>query len=45
MLGLGARNAFKARGIESIITDILDVQQVLEAYLTGGIVDHPEKLP
>jgi predicted Fe-Mo cluster-binding NifX family protein len=42
--GLDTHNAFKARGIESIITDIPEVQQAVEAYLNGSIVDHPEKL-
>ena len=43
-MGMGAHNALKARGIEPIITDIQDVQQAVEAYLAGSIVDHPEKL-
>ena len=43
-MGMGAHNALKARGIEPIITDIQDVQQAVEAYLVGSIVDHPEKL-
>ncbi|MEI7846340.1 MAG: NifB/NifX family molybdenum-iron cluster-binding protein [Chloroflexota bacterium] len=43
-MGMGAHNAFKARGIDSLITDIADVQQAVEAYLNGSIVDHPEKL-
>lgn len=43
-MGMGAHNALKVRGIEPIITDISEIDQAVDAYLTGEIVNHLEKL-
>lgn len=43
-MGMGAYNALTARGIQPIITDIPEIDQAVETYLAGNIIDHPEKL-
>lgn len=43
-MGMGAYNALSDRGISPIVTDIVEIEAALKAYLAGKIVDHPEKL-
>jgi predicted Fe-Mo cluster-binding NifX family protein len=43
-MGTGAHNSLTARNIHPILTDIQDIQQAVEAYLAGKIVDHMEWL-
>lgn len=43
--GMGRRlyNDLSAAGIQAIITDKIDVQGAMEAYLNGQLEDHPER--
>lgn len=43
-MGHGAHISLQENDIQPIITDIQDIQKAVDAYLTGTIVDHPEKL-
>ena len=43
-MGNGAHISLKEHGIQPIITDIQDIQAALQAYLSGSLLDHPEKL-
>lgn len=43
-MGTGAHQAIQARGIQPIITDIANIDQAVAAFLSGALVDHPEKL-
>ncbi|MGQ9767300.1 MAG: NifB/NifX family molybdenum-iron cluster-binding protein [Anaerolineae bacterium] len=43
-MGAGAYESLKQAGIRPIITDILVIDEAVQAYLTGGIVDHTEWL-
>ena len=41
---MGAYENMKARNIRPIITDIIDIEDAVMAYVNGQIVDHVEKL-
>ena len=43
-MGWGAFDSIKGYGIEPIITDIRDVDQAVNAYLSGSISNHTERL-
>lgn len=43
-MGTGAYNSLTARGIRPILTEIPDILAAVEAYLSGKIVDHTERL-
>ena len=43
-MGMGAYENMKARNIRPIITDIIDIEDAVMAYVNGQIVDHVEKL-
>ena len=43
-MGRGAHISLQEHDIQPIITDILEIQTALEAYLAGTLVDHPERL-
>ncbi len=43
-MGWGAYQSMKQVGIETIITDIADIEEAVEAYLQGTIVDRMDRL-
>ncbi len=43
-MGTGAYESLKQGGLRPILTDIADVEQALQAYVDGSIVDHVERL-
>lgn len=43
-MGTGAYQSMTRAGIRPIVTDIEDIDQAVQAVVSGGIVDHPEKL-
>ena len=43
-MGTGAYLSLPQQGITPIITDIGEIQSALDAYITGTLVDHPERL-
>lgn len=43
-MGMGAYENLRARNIRPIVTDIPDIDQAVNAYANGQIVDHVEKL-
>lgn len=43
-MGSGAFNRLMAGGIRPILTDISGVEEAVNAYLTGSLTDHPERL-
>jgi predicted Fe-Mo cluster-binding NifX family protein len=43
-MGMGARISLKEHGIQPIITDIREIQDAVDAYIAGMLVDHPERL-
>jgi predicted Fe-Mo cluster-binding NifX family protein len=43
-MGKGAYESLNERGIRPVITDILDIDEVLTSYIGGQIIDHTEKL-
>jgi len=43
-MGWGAYEAMRAYGIKPIVTDIVDIEAAVQAYLDGTIVDHTELL-
>lgn len=43
-MGGGAHNNLLEAGIQPILTDISDIEQAVQAYLTGKIKDHLERL-
>jgi predicted Fe-Mo cluster-binding NifX family protein len=43
-MGIGAHNALKDRGIQTIITDIQEIDLAIQALIAGTLVDHPERL-
>lgn len=42
-MGQGAYRALQEANIETITTEIKSIEQAVEAYLTGAIVDRPER--
>ena len=43
-MGTGAYESMKARNIRPVVTDILDIDEALSAYINGQIIDHTENL-
>jgi predicted Fe-Mo cluster-binding NifX family protein len=43
-MGMGAHISLKEHGIQPIITDIHEIQDAVDAYLAGTLIDHPERL-
>jgi hypothetical protein len=43
-MGRGAYDGLKLRSILPIVTDIQDARAAVEAYLSGNLIDHPERL-
>lgn len=43
-MGNGAYDALKLRSIEPLITDIKEIEDAVNAYLSGTLIDHPERL-
>ena len=43
-MGMGAHQSLTAIGIQPIITDQGDIEDALNSYLAGELMDHPEKL-
>ena len=43
-MGRGAYMAMEEAGITPIVTDIETIEDAMQAYLDGKIVDHPERL-
>jgi predicted Fe-Mo cluster-binding NifX family protein len=43
-MGMGAYQSMQARGIRPIVTDIAGIEEAVQAYIEGKIVDHKEKL-
>ena len=43
-MGWGAYEAMSSYGIKPIITDIVNIEEAVRAYLDGTIVDHTERL-
>lgn len=43
-MGMGAYESMRQVGLTPIVTDLVDIDAVVQAYITGKLVDHPEKL-
>jgi predicted Fe-Mo cluster-binding NifX family protein len=43
-MGAGAYQSMQAQGIRPIVTDIVNIDDAVKAYIEGGIVDHTERL-
>jgi len=43
-MGRGAYESMQARKIRPVVTDIADIDEAVQAYINGQIVDHVEKL-
>jgi predicted Fe-Mo cluster-binding NifX family protein len=43
-MGMGAYDSMKARNIRPVVTDIVDIDDAVLAYVNGNIVDHVEAL-
>jgi predicted Fe-Mo cluster-binding NifX family protein len=43
-MGMAAYESIRSAGIRPIVTDIAAIDQAVQAYLDGAIVDHTEKL-
>lgn len=43
-MGQGAYNNLMEAGIQPIVTDILEIEAAVKAYINGQMVDHPERL-
>ncbi len=43
-IGAGAHASLTEAGIRPIITDIASIEEAVQAFLRGDIVDHPERL-
>lgn len=43
-MGMGAYQSLSDAGISPILTDIGRIEEALQAYLAGTLVNHPEKL-
>lgn len=43
-MGMGAYESMKARNIRPVVTDIVDIDEAVTAYVTGQIVDHVDRL-
>ncbi len=43
-MGMGAYESMKVRGIRPVVTDIVDIDEAVMAYVGGNIVDQVERL-
>jgi len=43
-MGAGAYEGLRQAGIRPILTDIADIDQAVQAVISGQITDHPERL-
>jgi predicted Fe-Mo cluster-binding NifX family protein len=43
-MGMGAYESMRRLNIQPIITDLRDVDAAIQAYLTGTLTDHTERL-
>ena len=43
-MGMGAFNKLNRSSIHPVLTDIADMEQAVQDYLAGTLVDHPEQL-
>lgn len=43
-MGMGAYESMKARGIRPVVTDIASIEDAVQAYIAGTIVDHVNRL-
>jgi predicted Fe-Mo cluster-binding NifX family protein len=43
-MGVGAYQSMKERGIRPIVTDIESIDEAIQAYVEGRIVDQTERL-
>jgi predicted Fe-Mo cluster-binding NifX family protein len=43
-MGRGAYENMKSRNIRPIVTDIIDIDEAVAAYVSGQIVDHTDRL-
>jgi predicted Fe-Mo cluster-binding NifX family protein len=43
-MGTGAHRSLLAGKIHPIVTDVENIEEALNAYLSGSLTDHPEKL-
>jgi predicted Fe-Mo cluster-binding NifX family protein len=43
-MGMGAYESMKVAGIQPVVTDIVDIDEAVKAYMDGNIVDLVERL-
>ena len=43
-MGMGAHQSLSTIGIRPIITDLENIEEALTKFLSGDLIDHPEKL-
>jgi predicted Fe-Mo cluster-binding NifX family protein len=43
-MGAGAYLSMKQAGIRPVVTDIIDIDEAVQAYIEGRLVDHSERL-
>ncbi len=43
-MGYGAYDSLRGAGIQTIITDVREIDEAVGKYLAGELVDHPERL-
>lgn len=43
-MGRGAYEFMQSMGVQPLVTDIRPIEKVIQAYLDGKLVDHPEAL-
>jgi predicted Fe-Mo cluster-binding NifX family protein len=43
-MGAGAYEFMRQAGIQPVVTDIANIEEAVQAYLAGELVDHTEKL-
>ncbi len=43
-MGMGAYESMKTFGIRPVVTDIALIDEAVQAYLEGHLIDHPEQL-
>jgi predicted Fe-Mo cluster-binding NifX family protein len=43
-MGMGAHVSLQEHGIQPIITDVTEIQDAVDAFIAGALVDHPERL-
>ena len=43
-MGQGAHNNLKERGIKPVLTDIQNVQEAVETFLAGKLIENPDRM-